>query len=108
MATKTKITITVDKEIFEAFRFAMPDYVSVSGVIETFIKEFLVGHYRYNWTVAEMVEVLRGRVGVGDIRKAGELGLRGAPDTLDDDRAASVELGRAIRDETGGAGGDDG
>jgi len=98
VATKTKITITVDKEIFEAFKFAQPDYVSVSGVIETFIKEFLVGHYRYNWTVAEMVDVLRGRVLVEDIEKARELGLRAAGDAPATDRAAEVELRGAIRD----------
>jgi len=100
VSTKTKITITVDREIFEAFRFALPDYVSVSGVIETCIKEFLVGHYKFGWTVGEMVDVMRGRVLVGDIERAIEMGLRGSGDSAGEDRAAGLELRRAIRGES--------
>lgn len=99
MAGKTKVTITVDKELFEAFKFVLPDYMSVSGVIESFIKEFMIGHYKRGWTVGEMIDVLRGRATVEYLQKVRELGVRAS---AEEELEASLELERMIRGSRSG------
>jgi len=94
MTAKTKITITVDKELFEAFKFVLPEYMTVSGVIETLIKEFMIGHYKQGWSLGEMVDVLRGRTTLEGLEKATELGLRGRAGVESEE---DLRLRRAIR-----------
>ena len=99
MASKTKITITVDKDLLEAFRYVLPGYVSMSGVIEAFIKEYMIGHYKHNWTLEEMVDVLRGRATLEQVKRARELGLGGAGEGVEAER--DLELERARHEDRG-------
>lgn len=101
MGNKTRVTITVDKELFEAFRYVLPEYVSVSGVMETFIKEFMIGHYKHGWTVGEMVDVMRGKTTVERIARERQAGERS---TADEGKEAELGLRQAIREREGPSG----
>lgn len=79
MSKKIKITVTIDGELFETFKKALPEYITVSGLIETWIKEYMAGYYRYQWSVGEMIEVIRGRMSVDYLQRINDLGLRGLP-----------------------------
>jgi len=79
MPKKIKITVTIDDVLFNSFKSVLPDYVSVSGVFETLVKEYMAGYYRCEWSVGEMVDVLRGKTTVSYLQGVYDHGLRGKP-----------------------------
>ena len=79
MSKKVKVTITIDESLFNSFREALPDYVSVSGILETFTKEYMSGLYRCGWSLSEMIDVLRGKTTVDYLQRVHDFNLRGRP-----------------------------
>jgi hypothetical protein len=79
MSKKMKVTITIDEPLFNSFKEALPDYVSVSGILETFIKEYMAGLYRCEWSLSEMIDVLRGKTTADYLQRVHDFNLRGRP-----------------------------
>lgn len=79
MSKKVKVTVTIDEALFNSFRSELPNYVSVSGILETFIKEYMSGLYRCEWSLSEMIDVLRGKTTVDYLQRVHDFNLRGRP-----------------------------
>ncbi len=82
MSKKFRVTITMDEKVFKDFQRVLPSYSSVSGVIDLFIREYMAGYYKFDWSIGEMFDVLRGKTTVTYLQKVHELSLKGAPDYI--------------------------
>jgi len=98
MKTKERVTVTIDKDLFDSFKKVLPDYISISGVFETLVKEYMAGYYRCAWSISEMIDVLRGKMTADYLQRVYDLGLKGLPqreidETLSDEEFFSREIG---------------
>ncbi len=61
MAKKVKVTFTVEKSVFTAFKKSLPEYVSVSGVLSVFVQESLNG-FNQGRSLASTLDLLKSKV----------------------------------------------
>lgn len=88
---KIKVTITLDEKVFEGFKKAIPEYISISGFLDSVIREYMAGYYKFDWSVGDMFDVLKGKVTVSRLQKIHELGLDGEPGYIIDTALAQDE-----------------
>ncbi len=66
---KIRLNITIDEKVVEDFKAIVPDYISLSGVLEAFIREYVVGYHKFNWSLDEVLEVLKGETSVAHLKR---------------------------------------
>ena len=65
---KIRLNITIDEKVVEDFKAIVPDYISISGAIEAFIREYVDGYHKFDWSLEEMLDVLKGETSVKHLK----------------------------------------
>lgn len=66
---KIRLNITIDEKVVEDFKAIVPDYISLSGVLEAFIREYVAGYHKFDWSLDEVLEVLKGETSVAHLKR---------------------------------------
>lgn len=72
---KIRLNITIEEKIVEDLKAIVPDYISLSGVIEAFFKEFIEGYHKFDWSLDEMMEVLKGETSIVHLKRVHKIEL---------------------------------
>lgn len=88
---KVKVTITLDDKLFEGFKKVLPDYISISGFLDSIIREYMAGYYKRDWSVIDMFDVLQGKRTVGYLQRIHDMGLDELPQHFIDNVLAQDE-----------------
>lgn len=72
---KIRLNITIDEKLVEDLKAVVPDYISLSGFIEAFFKEYLEGYHKFDWSLDEMLEVLKGETSVSHLKRVHKIEL---------------------------------
>lgn len=99
MSKKTRITITMDEKVFEDFKKVLPSYITVSGVIDSLVREYMAGYYKFDWSIDEMFDVLRGKTTATYLQKVHELGIKDFPPYMIDSALAEHAEEERLQEE---------
>lgn len=96
---KVKVTITLDDKLFEGFKRVLPDYISISGFLDSVIREYMAGYYKRDWSVPDMFDVLQGKRTVSYLQRIHDMGLDELPQDFIDNVLAQDEQEEQLLEE---------
>lgn len=99
MSKKVRVNISVDEKLFKDFQRVLPNYISVSGVLEALVREYMAGYYKFDWSIDEMFDVLRGKTAVTYLQRVHELGVKDFPQDIKDSAVADKMYEESLQEE---------